>query len=105
MAKLGGSLLEDLLGLDPGHRGPRVDTALGYFEANAGRMRYARFRTLGLFVGSVHPLALRSRKRQSLVDGTAFSGKRQADGLLGQSGLQAALMLQRRACRGSPEPG
>lgn len=29
-----------------------VDTALGYFETNAERMRYARFRTLGLFVGS-----------------------------------------------------
>jgi hypothetical protein len=28
------------------------DKALGYFETNAHRMQYARFRTLGLFVGS-----------------------------------------------------
>ena len=28
------------------------DKALGYFEANAERMRYARFRQLGMFVGS-----------------------------------------------------
>lgn len=29
-----------------------VDKALGYFETNAERMRYAQFRALGLFVGS-----------------------------------------------------
>jgi hypothetical protein len=29
-----------------------VDKALGYFENNAQRMRYARFRELGMFVGS-----------------------------------------------------
>ena len=29
-----------------------VDRALGYFETNAQRMRYARFRELGMFVGS-----------------------------------------------------
>lgn len=29
-----------------------VNTALGYFETNRERMRYARFRALGLFVGS-----------------------------------------------------
>jgi len=29
-----------------------VDKALGYFETNAQRMRYARFRELGMFVGS-----------------------------------------------------
>ena len=29
-----------------------VNTALGYFETNSERMRYAHFRTLGLFVGS-----------------------------------------------------
>ncbi len=30
----------------------QVDKALGYFETNAERMRYAQFRALGLFVGS-----------------------------------------------------
>jgi hypothetical protein len=29
-----------------------LDTALGYFENNAHRMAYARFRSLGMFVGS-----------------------------------------------------
>ena len=29
-----------------------VETALGYFETNRERMRYGRFRELGLFVGS-----------------------------------------------------
>ena len=29
-----------------------LDTALGYFENNAPRMRYRRFRSRGLFVGS-----------------------------------------------------
>jgi hypothetical protein len=29
-----------------------LDTALGYFETNAERMRYAQFRALGLFIGS-----------------------------------------------------
>jgi hypothetical protein len=28
------------------------DKALGYFEVNAHRMHYARFRALGMFVGS-----------------------------------------------------
>lgn len=46
----------------PAHRSPRPelhrllarerDKALGYFETNACRMQYARFRALGLFVGS-----------------------------------------------------
>ena len=29
-----------------------LETKIGYFEANAVRMRYARFRDLGLFTGS-----------------------------------------------------
>ena len=35
-----------------GAKGEELDTALGYFEANAPRMRYKHFRSLGLFVGS-----------------------------------------------------
>jgi hypothetical protein len=35
-----------------GSLGRQRDTALGYFETNAHRMHYARFRTLGMFVGS-----------------------------------------------------
>ncbi len=37
-----------LTGIKAGQR----DTALGYFENNAHRMRYQHFRTLGMFVGS-----------------------------------------------------
>ena len=33
MSKLGASLLQDLLGLDTGHRGPRVDCGAGH-QAN-----------------------------------------------------------------------
>lgn len=36
----------------PDAQAKEVNTALGYFETNAERMRYARFRALGLFVGS-----------------------------------------------------
>ncbi|MEO3854001.1 UPF0236 family protein [Acrocarpospora sp. B8E8] len=35
-----------------GIKAAELDTKLGYFETNAHRMRYARFRSLGLFVGS-----------------------------------------------------
>jgi len=35
-----------------GHKAGELDTALGYFENNAHRMRYQHFRSLGLFVGS-----------------------------------------------------
>jgi hypothetical protein len=35
-----------------GIKGEALDTALGYFETNAPRMRYKHFRSLGLFVGS-----------------------------------------------------
>ncbi|MGH3222661.1 MAG: ISKra4-like element ISDesp4 family transposase, partial [Streptosporangiaceae bacterium] len=35
-----------------GSKAAERDTALGYFETNAPRMRYQHFRTLGLFVGS-----------------------------------------------------
>jgi hypothetical protein len=35
-----------------GSKAAERDTALGYFENNAPRMRYQHFRTLGLFVGS-----------------------------------------------------
>ena len=71
LLKLGGSMLEQLLAADNGYRGPRVpcgqgheaafagcreerrvETALGYFEDNAPRMRYHWFRQCGLFVGS-----------------------------------------------------
>ncbi len=36
----------------PDAQAKEVDKALGYFETNAERMRYAHFRALGLFVGS-----------------------------------------------------
>ena len=36
----------------PGVRKDELDTALGYFENNAPRMRYKRFRQCGLFTGS-----------------------------------------------------
>ena len=36
----------------PAAQAPEVETALGYFETNRERMRYGRFRGLGLFVGS-----------------------------------------------------
>ena len=41
-----------------GAKAGELDTALGYFETNAPRMRYKHFRSLGLFVGSgaVEPL-------------------------------------------------
>jgi hypothetical protein len=35
-----------------GTRAGELDTALGYFQANAPRMRYKHFRSCGLFVGS-----------------------------------------------------
>ena len=35
-----------------GVKAGELDTALGYFETNAPRMRYKHFRSLGLFVGS-----------------------------------------------------
>ena len=35
-----------------GIKAGELDTALGYFETNAPRMRYKHFRSLGLFVGS-----------------------------------------------------
>jgi hypothetical protein len=35
-----------------GKKAADLDTALGYFERNAHRMRYAHFRKLGMFVGS-----------------------------------------------------
>jgi hypothetical protein len=35
-----------------GSKKDELDTALGYFENNAPRMRYKRFRQCGLFVGS-----------------------------------------------------
>jgi len=35
-----------------GSKAGDLDTALGYFEHNACRMRYARFKKLGMFVGS-----------------------------------------------------
>jgi hypothetical protein len=35
-----------------GKKASDLDTALGYFEHNAHRMRYAHFRSLGMFVGS-----------------------------------------------------
>jgi hypothetical protein len=35
-----------------GMKGEALDTALGYFETNAPRMRYKHFRSHGLFVGS-----------------------------------------------------
>ncbi|HLQ56169.1 MAG TPA: hypothetical protein VK162_18105, partial [Streptosporangiaceae bacterium] len=35
-----------------GAKGEALDTALGYFENNAHRMRYQHFRSLGMFVGS-----------------------------------------------------
>jgi hypothetical protein len=35
-----------------GRKAADLKTALGYFEHNAHRMRYARFRNLGMFVGS-----------------------------------------------------
>ena len=35
-----------------GAKAGELDTALGYFETNAPRMRYKHFRSLGLFVGS-----------------------------------------------------
>jgi hypothetical protein len=35
-----------------GAKAQELDTALGYFETNAHRMRYKHFRTLGMFVGS-----------------------------------------------------
>jgi hypothetical protein len=35
-----------------GRKAGDLNTALGYFEHNAPRMRYARFRSLGMFVGS-----------------------------------------------------
>jgi hypothetical protein len=35
-----------------GNKARDLDTALGYFEHNAHRMRYAHFRELGMFVGS-----------------------------------------------------
>jgi hypothetical protein len=35
-----------------GRKASDLDTALGYFEHNAHRMRYARFKSLGMFTGS-----------------------------------------------------
>src|SRR5258708_35136686 len=35
-----------------GKKAAGLDTALGYFEHNAHRMRYAHFKKLGMFVGS-----------------------------------------------------
>ena len=35
-----------------GVKAEELDTALGYFETNAPRMRYKHFRSLGLFIGS-----------------------------------------------------
>jgi hypothetical protein len=35
-----------------GAKAAELDTALGYFETNAHRMRYKRFRSLGMFIGS-----------------------------------------------------
>ena len=37
-----------------GVKAGELDTKLGYFERNAHRMRYARFRRLGMFTGSGH---------------------------------------------------
>jgi hypothetical protein len=34
-----------------GRKAKELQTALGYFEHNAHRMQYARFRSLGMFVG------------------------------------------------------
>ncbi|MGH9074718.1 MAG: ISKra4 family transposase [Acidimicrobiales bacterium] len=36
----------------PDEKAAEVEKALGYFQTNAARMRYAEFRALGLFVGS-----------------------------------------------------
>jgi len=36
----------------PDDKAKEVDKAMGYFETNRERMRYARFREQGLFVGS-----------------------------------------------------
>ena len=36
----------------PARKAGERDKALGYFETNAHRMRYAHFRNLGMFVGS-----------------------------------------------------
>jgi len=46
------ALLAAARALAPAAREPEVERALGYFETNRDRMRYARFRELGLFVGS-----------------------------------------------------
>ena len=35
-----------------GKKASDLDTALGYFERNAHRMRYAHFKKLGMFIGS-----------------------------------------------------
>ena len=42
MLRLGGSLLEDLLSLDPGHRGPRVECGEGH------RAEFVGYRPKGL---------------------------------------------------------
>ncbi len=49
MLKLGGRLLEDLLGLDAGHRGPRIDCGAGH---QAGFVSY-RSKTIDTVVGPV----------------------------------------------------
>lgn len=41
-----------LAGVLTGPKAREVDTAMAYFETNAHRMRYQRFRDLGMFVGS-----------------------------------------------------
>ena len=35
-----------------GRKADDLETALGYFEHNAHRMRYAHFKSLGMFIGS-----------------------------------------------------
>ena len=48
-----------------GTKKDEIDTALGYFENNAPRMRYHWFRQCGLFVGADAIIALRCREASS----------------------------------------
>jgi hypothetical protein len=53
-----------------GVKAEEPETKIGYFEANTIRMRYARFRGLGLFTGSGNEPSLRAARRSSRNPGT-----------------------------------
>ncbi|MBA4182260.1 MAG: ISKra4 family transposase, partial [Anaerolinea sp.] len=95
MLRLGGSLLEDLLSLDTGHRGPRVDCGQGHGAAFVG------YRPKGLDT-VVGPVRLR---RAWYHCGACHRGLAPRDAELGISGASLSPGLRAMVARvGSSEP-